>query len=270
MSLGSDLIEAGWRQGSLFALPGAILLWNGSDEPQVESRILAPDEMLVVASQTCDVRHDQEPRVEALVCHSDPVGAKSVRRNSVRKFVVDSTSGVVASAQERLLIGKQLLLSAVPKNVMSSQTMDDFTRWLARRFDRPALPDMLVELFQKPLATQIARVCRSYPDSAEVLSRVVREVRANVPNTETPPFTMHLLLLLPETLSEVELETIDMIRGEMKATFRDSAEVDLEDVELVLEDELSVAEYFATRPLWFDDLTFEGAEVHGAEPFHST
>jgi len=26
--------------------------------------------------------------------------------------------------------------------------------------------------------------------------------------------------------------------------------------------------YFATRPLWFDDLTFKGAEVQRAEPFH--
>lgn len=268
MSLGSDLIDAGWRQGSIFALPGAALLWNGADEPQVKSRIVTADEMLVLASQTCDIRHDQESRAEALVCHLDPVGAKSVMRNSARKFVIDSTTGLVASALERLLIDKRLLSSALPRNVMASQTMDDFTRWLARRFDRPALPDTLVELFQKPLAARVASACRAHPGSAEVLSRAVREVRANVPETDAPPFSMHLLFLLPEILSAADVDTIDMVRAEVLATFRDSEGIDLKDVELVLEDELSVAEYFATRPLWFDDLTFKGAEIKGAEPFH--
>jgi hypothetical protein len=239
------------------------------DEPPIRSRILAPGEMLVVASQACDIRHDREAMVEALVCHADSVGAKSVMRNSARKFVIDSARGVIASAQERLLIDKRCLLSASPQNVMAFQKLDDYTRWLARRFDRPALPDLLVKLFQTPLANAVVRTCRANAGWAEVLSRAVREVRANVPVAETPPFNMHVLLLIPEALSERELEIIDLIRGEMLATFSDNADVHLNGVELVLEDELSVADYFATRPLWFDDFTFEGSEVHGAEPFHS-
>lgn len=270
MTLGSKLIDAGWRQGSVFSLPGAVLLWNGANEPRVESMTLADDETLIVASQTCDIRHDQEPRLEALVCHLDPVSAKTVLRNSARKFVVDSVSGLVASAQERLLIDKQILPSARPRNSMSAQRMDDFTRWLARRFDRPALPDLLVTLFQRPLADRIARACRAHPGSAEVLSRAVREVRANVPDADTPPFAMHVLLLLPETLSAEELVTIDMIRAEVLAAFRNSQDIDLIDVDLVLEEELSVAEYFATRPLWFEDFTYKGMEVHGAQPFHGS
>src|SRR5207244_1436958 len=134
--------------------------------------------------------------------------------------------------------------------------------WLARRYDRPALPDPMVEHFQRPVERALALLDERAPDAARALTELVGELRVNLPEHEEPPYELELVILIAGGApSALQVEAIDKamaaIHGEI-----DPSKIRLAQEPRVLsEEEMSVAEYFATRPLFLDYLTYAGDEV---------
>src|SRR5712692_8997694 len=75
-SLGDLLLEAGWRQGTVFSATSLCFTVNKlSDSEESEPitqhrRRMKSDEKFVLISQDCDIKatEDREPYVEALLC----------------------------------------------------------------------------------------------------------------------------------------------------------------------------------------------------------
>jgi hypothetical protein len=162
-ALGQALLEAGWRQGAVFDAPSVYFAWNenpasGKDEATtMKARKKRSKEKLVLVTQDCDIKAsaEEESYVEALVCVVERRQdfLHRIDRNSARWFVVDPGSGLVAQAKYRVQIAKEALTTLTPEVWPSTATrLDRFVQWLARRYDRPAIPDPIVEAFQRPLA----------------------------------------------------------------------------------------------------------------------
>lgn len=273
-----ELTKAGWRQGALFSLPTAHLVWNSlageSAEPGVATidyAEVAADELLVVASQDCDLdaRGATEPYVEVLVCRitSSANILRAARRNSSRWFLIDGEHGLVAYAMDRLQIDKRVLRALTPQPWPS--TDEHFTwyrRWLARRYDRPAIPDAVVNVFQRPVNARMDRLEKQQPDILAAFNAVVSELRISLPSSEVPPFHIDVLLLTEcLKISEAEAHAVDHVTAELERAL-DPSEVIVEKWQLLHPEEISLAQYFATRPLLYDYLTYQGEEVVGAEP----
>lgn len=168
------LLTAGWQQGTFFTVSSVAFLWNGrpsggAEPATVEQRRPRADEQYVVISQTCDIgaSAEQEPYVEAMLCRvrKQPKFLARAARNSARWFVVDIDSGLVVEAKYRVQIAKELLIDLEPRPWPgSAQQLDRFVRWLARRYDRPALPDALVEAFQKPIEQALEQLDADSPE----------------------------------------------------------------------------------------------------------
>jgi hypothetical protein len=119
LSTGESLLVAGWRQGALFRLDGAACFWNDAPEidgetaPTVRTRELKTNELLVLASQDCDIVSSDEETVEALLVRikNKPKDRSYLSRilNSYRQFVLDRDQGFVADAKIRLHIAKSML-----------------------------------------------------------------------------------------------------------------------------------------------------------------
>lgn len=275
---GDVLLEAGWRQGTLFSASTLCFSCNvlsldgeGNERVTKQERLVKSSEKLVLISQDCDIKAsvDKEPYVEALICKRyKQKFIDQVSRTSARWFVINSKTGLVAEAKYRISLAKEVLLHLLPEPWQSgSQRLDSFIRWLGRRYDRPAIPDPIVEAFQKPVESSIARLQEETPDVFSAFNRVVHDVRINLPATEIPPFDLQLVLLVDEKgLSEEEANAIDVVTSVVQATL-DTNLVHLDPhVRILTEEQISLKEFYATRPMYLDYFTYRGEEIEGATP----
>jgi hypothetical protein len=276
-SLGEALIEAGWRQGSVASAPSICFGWNAlstSDTEQstsLQTRRVRAREKLVIVSQTCDIkaRPSDEPYVEALICTNEKPSEylDRIDRNSARAFVVNPATGLVAHAKYRVQLAKAVLQELRPEPWPSDETrFQRFVRWLGRRYDRPALPDAVVEAFQWPVEAVLGQLDEHQPAVSAAFSRAVHEVRLSIPASETPPFEIDMTMLIRDRdLSAEEDEALDAVEEAIRAGL-DPTQARLGAVDWKTMEEMSLAQYFASRPLFLEYLTYEGDEEEGAEP----
>lgn len=267
-----------WRQGVLFSAPDISVVWNMLSEGEspgitTKFRKPRPGEKFVLISQTCDIKakKDDEPYIEALLCTKEKNRNYLARidRNSARKFVISSDVGLVAEAKYRVLLDKGILDILTPEAWPgTTERFGRFVRWLARRFDRPALPDKMVETFQVPIENILKQIDEDYPLIGIAFSQAVYELRVNLPEHEEPPYNLNLLMMCKQ--DSLSIEEADAIEYVFKAILNnlDSADIHLDPEERFLTDEeISLAEHRATRPLFLEYLTYKGEEIEGAEPF---
>jgi hypothetical protein len=210
--LGRRLLDLGWRQGAFLTARGTRYAWlrrdaGGAEAPKdwsIASQEGHPDEWWVVASQDCDIAAKAEPRVELLRASwtKDKGAIREARRNSVRKFLLRTRQlpdgkqeGLIADALIRVHVEKEALLELTPGAELprlDASTLDRFKVWLARRYDRPAVPDPIVDAIQKPLVEAI----RSLPDDDPVspLLGQLDEIRFHTPDA-VAPFRVSLLFI---------------------------------------------------------------------------
>ena len=275
-SLGQKLYDMGWRQGTLFQAPGIQFALIASNAANPVGRVLQPrnvktKERLILITQDCDIiaEGEVEPYVEAMICGTvDVKHAARVDRNSARAFVIDPQTRLTAQARYRLSIAKDVLLGLTPEPWPNDPSrFERFVRWLARRYDRPAIPDSLVVNFQQPIERVLNRLDETAPDISAAFSRAIHEIRVKVPADERPPFELQLTFLIEGAeLPDAELDALvavdEMIRGAI-----DGNVVTLDETQFLTSEQITMAEYFATRPLFLEYLTYRGAEVEGAKPF---
>src|SRR6266487_5780211 len=222
-SLGDELLAIGWQQGTLFSAPSACFLLNKLSGPEQtaqiiqHSRSIKSNEKYILITQDCDIKAktSDEPYVEALLCKPERKAfVDNIKGNSTRWFVIDYDTGLVAHAKYHTQYEKQVLTKLTPEQWQNGPNrLDEFVRWLARRYDRPAIPDALVEAFQKPLEARIADLEKENPDIFAAFNRVVGDLRINIPPSEDQPFDLHMILLIrSEGLSEEEDNAIDFFK----------------------------------------------------------
>jgi hypothetical protein len=273
-SIGERLYSASWRQGSLFRGEGLAVTRNvlRSNSPDVttEHRRLTGDEWCVVVSQDCDVLSDVEQEVEVLVCERLPAqkarDLASNRRYSSRYFLVNPDTGLVALAAERLFVAKEVLLGRDPEDWPTSTRLSRFVQWLGRRYTRPALPNDLVVDFQAPIVDVLAWLAKKQPHIMQAFSEAVQELRVVPPESINLPFDIELVFILNETgLSEQAADALNAVETVIRGAINPER-VRIIDIRSRSPEQMSVAEYFSSAPLFLDSLTFRGEEIHGAKP----
>ncbi|HEY4037164.1 MAG TPA: hypothetical protein VGL94_24675 [Ktedonobacteraceae bacterium] len=276
-ALGDELLRRGWKQGTLFNAPSIYFTYHDLSQSDtevltsVQKRNLKANERLIVISQDCDIKDmKQEKYIEAIICKPyNQNFIEKVSQLSARWFVVDPKTRLVAEAKYKIQIAKQVFLQLQPEPWPDSPNrLDEFIRWLARRYDRPALPDAMVEVFQKPIEQEVNSLKEKHPDIFIAFNDAVHNIRVNLPANEDPPFDLYLTFLVrPDGLTEESANAIDFTK-ELIKTCLDTNVVHLDpDIRILTEEQISMKEYFAGRPLYFDYLTYGGEEIEGAEPY---
>lgn len=276
-SLGDELFNTGWQQGTFFRAPSACFTLNqlSGSEPDVQiirkERPTGSEEKFVLITQDCDIvaSDDLEPYVEALLCkHEKQRFVNKIGSNSIRWFVIDRNAGLVAYARYRTQFDKKALTKLIPEPwPVGSNRFDEFVRWLARCYDRPAIPDPIYEALQRPLDARIAFLEEENPDIFAAFNRVVGDVRVKLPSSEKPPFDLQLILLISsDNLSEEEANAIDYFENIARDCL-DTNFVHLHpEIRKVTEEMISMKEFYVSRPIYLGDYTYRGEEVEGARP----
>jgi len=261
--VGRRLYGAGWKQGTILhstALKFAYgKLASHGEGIETGQRSVKNQECLIVASQDCDVLSKSEPYVEVLICKKEPANfcAKLVEGNSSRWFLVDAEKLLVAQAPYRVHLEKEVLEQFVPEDwSLGGEALERFSRWLARRYIRPAYPDEFVEVFQNPFDG----VFQSAPENVVGdFSRVVREVRISKSSVQGPPYSIDFVFLtLREDVTEQEANAISSIQESLSNALGPLPQIDRIEFSMRTLEEMSVAEYFATDSVYQENLTYEG------------
>lgn len=276
-TLGEELFELGWKQGTLFYAPSACFSWNklSGNTPDnsivQEMRKLGSKEKFVLITQDCDLiaSEAEEPYIEAILCKTEKQRFVSkINAKSARWFVVDAQTGLVAHAKYRTQFDKKILSSFTPEPWPNGPNrLDEFIRWLARRYDRPSIPDAIVDAFQRPLDRRVAELKQMHPTIFAAFNGIVSDVRVKLPASEIPPFNLQLILLIKsEELSEEEANAMSFFEQAVRESL-DTTLVNLDpDMRIVSEEEISMKEYYASRPIYLGDYTYQGGEIEGARP----
>jgi hypothetical protein len=258
-------------QGTLIEIGSAHVhchTWNEeSSNWEIKSSDLAAGELLVIASQTCDLLKDQakEPFVEAIRAFwtDAPSIIREAGRNSARYFLLQqrktehSNQGLIADATFRVLIDKAALGQLEPEqcfNAEDEKTPRKFSNWLGRRYSRPAVPDDYVRAIQKPIVQGIEKLSDSNPLQG-ILDRL-EEIRFAVENSEDKPLKANFIFLEDSSGgTEIDSESMASFAGWIAQRLSKTGLAELADWRLLNYEQISVADYFDTHQLPLDYFT---------------
>jgi len=270
---GEELIRLGWRQGSVLKATSAQKSWlvlKTSEETSqhqtsnfpsldiwsLQQEPLNEDDFLVIASQTCDILRPSrlEPYIEALRAYwtSERNIIHEAGKNSIRRFLIQrhinsdgKVEGLIADATVRIQIAKDALLGFTPlanfeenDRIMSRR----FRKWLAERYDRPAIPDDLVLSIQKPIIKAIGKL-NSKDDKHTILDNI-REILF-LPQNKTIPFLIEMLFIRDEQSDTTSLneENAAKLAGWISDVLRKGGKADLAHWEILSLKEISAYDY---------------------------
>ena len=177
----ADLYESGWRQGSIFHAELAAS-WLGRAQAGLVEHRTEVFPTWVVCTQDCDLRgapiEAQDPQIEIrpVLSEAPPSdwGIRSRRLRLTETMYVDV-------AKPRLMVTADLLASlGPPATALTDARAKAFKTWLGLRYDRPAIPERLVDL-----AREVATRCGSR--SGRAAAENVHEVLMQFDESDDPP-----------------------------------------------------------------------------------
>ena len=204
--VGPSLFQSGCRQGALIDAP-AQTMWLtrvGEDQGWSSTDDTVADALLIAVSQDCDIYASPkaEPRVEAMTARwtKDRNEIHTARKgNSTRLFLLQESDdkALVADARRRVQIDKNALRGMTFKPAFEDQrTRTRFARWVAGRYDRPAIANELVDAVQKPIVSAMNTLVSKNETLLGILKRVA-ELRFSV-GVGQAPWTLHLMGMIDE------------------------------------------------------------------------
>jgi hypothetical protein len=295
--LGQRLIDLGWDQGvllpplhwSVVFHPGdpitriarsAVQSRGAADRtPAIGSTPALPAhgvasgpirgrDRLVVASQACDIVKSptEEPTIIAMRAFFTDNGSilSAADGNSSRYFLLDPSRSLVVDATILTLVEKPLLTTVTPEpGAVDPSRQRRFARWLARRYNRPALPDEVVDAVVRPILENL-RLLQEANDSDLGSLETVEELRlARV--TGNPPYDVRLLFIIPRAGLEDGGLALARLVARMRGWFDPST------ARLVAWDarhlyEVTVGDYLDTDQILLDHYTYRGLTIRGLGP----
>jgi hypothetical protein len=245
-----------WRQGSVFSTnDGRSIL----QEP-------ASDARLILVSHDCDIVHagEREPWVE--VCVAKPLvridgtyaRGKNPRLLHVDIQVTGTTTPFLLAAAGRRLIERSLLQRMIPAEdaVVDAEDLRIIVRWLAKRYERAALPDCF-NLRLDPVAGTIRDALRI---DGKALSALMIGLRPNAELEDDQPYSVYVVGLCPKELFDDAASHASGLRAvsAVAAAMNRCPGIEVTDFELISEDEFTLHDLRSVVEYSCEDLSLGG------------
>lgn len=284
--VGVVLIQQGWCQGSLLEAAPAPKSWLALNDQQESTQkernststspgiwilrqvLLDVEDVLIVASQTCDIQRssEQEPYIEVIrgFWTSDRGTIHQAGKNSSRLFLMQrrqdsdgKEKALIADATVRIQIEKAALLTLTPRSSFKENdriTSYKFSEWLAKRYNRPAIPDAIVNAVQKPVVKAIDKL-----PTAHGFHRILDGIDELlfIPRNDNVPFQVDMVFIRDERSDVPHVSDEDAAKlGDWIANVLEkSGEAELTNWEILSRKEISVYDYSNAYELPLDYYT---------------
>ncbi|HYT42728.1 MAG TPA: hypothetical protein VEP90_10295, partial [Methylomirabilota bacterium] len=249
VNVGVELIQQGWRQGSMIKSIPAVVSWftletENPNSPGKWIRKDSPfseDDYLVVISQVCDIqkRSDQEPFVEMIRAYwtSDKSTINDASKNSMREFLIRRSispdgrvEGLIAVITNSIRVDKQALLTITPE--FGFDEINDpgrerlFRMWLAKRYSRQAVPNDIVGAVQQPIVEAVKNLRKTH-DFHRIFD-AIWQIRFLAYKDDGQLYKVEMLLLYEDTSSsQVSEEDAATLAGWISDVLRKSGKAEL-------------------------------------------
>ncbi len=260
-SAGEQLIERGWRQGSVakgLLLPLPFLIHHSDGGWTVDHEDPNPDTWTVVVSQSCDIERDEsrEPFVELMhaTWTTDEAIVRMAKGNSFRYFLLrrrEDGPCLVADAPRRALVEKAALLHLTPEFRLEDEHEARFRTWLAGRYGRVALEKEIVQGIQRTLVNAIGKTARD--EAVRSVLDGIREIRMIAPAADEAS-----LLFIREGTLHVSMSQVAELAGAVVEAIQKQGMVTAVTWDLVDLSEISAEDYLASVQLPLDHYTLPG------------
>lgn len=288
-NIGKELIQRGWSQGSMVKFDSASSAYLVVEKPLGDITIVSTfspsmrwhmrqakldREDFIVISQPCDIQKSpkQEPFVAVMpVFLTDDTGIiHDASRNSIRYFLLrrlppidGQQRSLIVDATVHLLLDKPSLLHVTPLAGIQENdkvTLRLFRRWLARRYDRPALDDDLVNAVQKPILKAIGKLRSTHPlhTTLDGIGEVLFLLQNNA-----LPYQIMLLFIRDERSDapHVSYEQAADLASWLDGILRDKGNAELSNWQIFSTDEISLKVYTDAYKLSLDQYSLHLDEV---------
>ena len=252
--------DNGWRQGRIFSL----------DDTATITEQVGTTSRLIVVSHDCDIVHagDHEPHVELCLAEHLPQGANGLyrwarhpRRFDLEIAVDGAQSGFRLNASDKQLHDRALLEAYRPDDSasLSEVELTRLTVWLAKRYNRIALPDT----FNNRCVAAENRVRRILRRDGEFLSGLLIALNPRGEQDDADPYEIHLVgLMRRDNYDNAEQRTrIELAITEVGAALDTCAGIN------VVESEVQSEAAFTLHDLdYFIELSFDDLSLHADPP----
>jgi hypothetical protein len=287
-----QLEDAGWEQGSLLPPLATSVIFLPSNPVTTASRAAVrsgvpttfegtgftphniasgaprPSDRLVVITQTCDIVRSPnvEPTVMAMRAfiteNRNILGAAA--SNSTRNFLLDPDRGLVVDATIVSMIEKPFLATLTPEiGAPDPGTQHRFGLWLGHRFNRPALPDTVVQAVVIPILDRLRAMQADGDDDWHIFDEVLEVRVARI--VGDLPFDVRLLFIIPEAGLSDGGVGLARLTGQMRKWF-DPKVARLINAQPITYRTISVANYQETDRIYLDFYTYQGRAIQGLGP----
>ncbi|MFT5118186.1 MAG: hypothetical protein ACI9NY_001724 [Kiritimatiellia bacterium] len=266
--IGSQLEEAGWRQGSVVH----------DDDIANLLQILGVDDAsgitLIVASQSCDIANNNcsdDPYIEFFIARAIKLADnnftfnKNVRKLHTTLHCQTTDSNLISDhflslkAYEKVTLLKEKMIGRHPDKdrILSGNDLHSFVAWLAARYKRPALPTS----FNNRLKATDKNNKKQKSIAKKVnhhLSGIYLKIVPDAEILDTENYSVDLLGLVPAGFRG-DLDQIQPLLDEYKIIMERSG-MDVRAV-IAKEDEISIAQIKQFKRFYYDDLSFRDNEA---------
>ncbi len=262
--IGSQLEEAGWRQGSVVSAADVQHLVD-----IIGSIPYAEDLVLLVASQSCDIANsniDTDPYIELSVARKieESKGYLTYNKNPriLHTHVTCRTSdGDVFSEEilelkafERIAIQKEVLAELQPDldRILEDRQLKSYVAWLAARYSRPALPTTFNNLIRD--SDPKGKLRNKVKKGNEQLVGIYVEIIPDAEIKDDESYNVNLLGLLPAGFAGDSSKAENAINA--YADVLRSAGVEVA-VAVRTEDQITLAVIKRFKRFYYDDLSLK-------------
>ncbi len=264
MQLGDELIESGWRQGSVVRAECVLELIQGIPNIVKNNSLI-----VIIASQSCDISYNtitDDPTIEISIAYkiSKQDGNCTFNKNARKLHTklhletgdtdVFNEVYIELKAHQKYSIFKQLLHNLQPdtKLELTNQQLEFYVLWLAARYSRPALPtefnNRLMSADQDDKRKKIAKKLNKQ------LSGLYIEIIPYKEITSSEHYKVNLLgLVSPDFVGDITTVNKSIVDFE---TIMKKAGMDVR-VEVSTEDKISIATLKRFKRFYYDDLSFK-------------
>lgn len=255
--LAERIRDAGWRQGAV--LPSDL-------NSKIGGETVREEDLLIVISSDCDVvarDFGREPHVEVLVAREKPLadtdGSYLWGKNPrVYQFQVEEEGAhrlFEVAVKDALRIDRAILAEAEPdgKRALSSRIVREISVWMSKRYHRAAFPDAFDSRTTRAL-TQINKLVKR--DGGDLLGFYLVLSGDELP--PDVPYEIELVAVADDSVfsDPVHRAHVQSVVDSTAALLDACTGVDVLDVRLCGEDDITLADLRVMRRWDFDDLSF--------------
>ena len=261
--IGDQLVESGWKQGSIVKSEDlASLLKFSPFEP-------GENPVLMIASQDCDISHNNvalDPYIEISLARVIKAKTGNYTNNknprilhtSIKNFSAEKDiffdENIEFNAFEKFSVPKEELAEKQPDNNknLEDRELESYVAWLAARYSRPALPTKFNDLIAE--SDPRGKLRKRVRKTSSHLSGIYVEIMPDGEIKDDEQYSVNLLGLLPPGFNG-DLGQVETAIGHY-ASVMENAGMNVSH-SVKKEDEVSVATIRRFKRFYYDDLSFK-------------